>query len=99
MRVLIVEDDRKTAQAIAVGLERSGFSTNTARTGEEGFFLVTTESIDLVVLDWMLPGRDGIEILKTLRTRGVKTPVLLLCRYDLYPSSSDRANPCIAHGP
>ena len=62
-RLLIVEDDLKTAAALASGLERGGFSTATAHTGEEGFFLLNAETFDLVVLDWMLPGRSGIEIL------------------------------------
>jgi two-component system copper resistance phosphate regulon response regulator CusR len=82
MRLLIVEDDEKTARALASGLERSGFSTVTAHTGEEGFFLLNSETFDLVVLDWMLPGRSGIEILRTLRSRGNKTPVLLLTARD-----------------
>ena len=61
---------------------RPGASPRTAHTGEEGFFLLNAEPFDLVVLDWMLPGRDGIEILKTLRARGSKTPVLLLTARD-----------------
>ena len=64
------------------GLETGGFSAATAHTGEEGFFLLNAEPFDLVVLDWMLPGRDGIEILRTLRARGSKTPVLLLTARD-----------------
>src|ERR1017187_2088669 len=82
MRVLIIEDDEKTARAIASGLEAGGFSPHTAHTGEEVFFLLNAEAFDLVVLDWMLPGRDGIEILKTLRARDSKTPVLLLTARD-----------------
>jgi two-component system copper resistance phosphate regulon response regulator CusR len=82
MRLLIVEDDEKTARALAAGLNSAGFSTATAHTGEEGFFLLNAELFDLVVLDWMLPGRDGIEILKTVRARGTKTPVLLLTARD-----------------
>jgi DNA-binding response OmpR family regulator len=81
-RLLIVEDDEKTVRALASGLTREGFAVSTARTGEEGFFLLNTESFDLVVLDWMLPGRDGVEILKTLRARGTRTPVLLLTARD-----------------
>ena len=82
MRLLIVEDDPKTARALASGLEHAGFSTATAHSGEEGFFLLNAQTLDLVVLDWMLPGRSGIEILKTLRSRGNKTPVLLLTARD-----------------
>ncbi len=82
MRLLIVEDDVKTARALAAGLERGGFSVATAHTGEDGFFLLNAESFDGVVLDWMLPARSGLEILKTLRARGDKTPVLVLTARD-----------------
>jgi two-component system copper resistance phosphate regulon response regulator CusR len=82
MRLLIVEDDVKTASALQSGLQSEGFSVALARTGEEGLLVLTTETFDLVVLDWMLPGRDGIEVLKALRARGAKTPVLLLTARD-----------------
>jgi two-component system, OmpR family, copper resistance phosphate regulon response regulator CusR len=82
MRLLIVEDDHKTACALESGLQSEGFSVALARTGEEGFLALNRESFDLVVLDWMLPGRDGIEVLKDLRARGGKTPVLLLTARD-----------------
>lgn len=82
MRLLIVEDDEKTSAALKRGLESEGFSASLAATGEEGFFLLNSEKFDLVVLDWMLPGRDGVEILKLLRARGTKTPVLLLTARD-----------------
>src|SRR5205807_10404418 len=72
----------KTANAIRSGLRGEGYDAAVARTGEDGFFQLSTESFDLVVLDWMLPGRDGIEILRTLRARGTKTPVLLLTARD-----------------
>jgi two-component system, OmpR family, copper resistance phosphate regulon response regulator CusR len=82
MRLLIVEDDQKTARALESGLQAEGFSVALARTGEDGFFRLSTESFDLVVLDWMLPGRDGIEVLKAARARGTQTPVLLLTARD-----------------
>jgi two-component system copper resistance phosphate regulon response regulator CusR len=82
MRLLIVEDDSKTARALQSGLQSEGFSVVLAHTGEEGFFLLSSESFDLIVLDWMLPGRDGIEILAAARVRGIKTPVLLLTARD-----------------
>lgn len=64
------------------GLRAEDFDAVIARTGEEGFFLLNAETFDLVILDWMLPGRDGIEILKAVRARGNKTPVLLLTARD-----------------
>jgi DNA-binding response OmpR family regulator len=57
MRLLIVEDDDKTARALESGLQSEGFWVVLAHTGEEGFFLLSSESFDLIVLDWMLPGR------------------------------------------
>ena len=82
MRILVVEDEPKLAVAIKSGLENDGYSVGVAVTGEEGFYLVHSQSFDLVVLDVMLPGRNGFEILATLRRHGVKTPVLLLTAKD-----------------
>lgn len=70
------------AKALREGLEADDYSVQVAYTGEEGFYLVQAEPFDLVILDVMLPGRDGFEILGTLRKRGVKTPVLLLTSRD-----------------
>jgi two-component system copper resistance phosphate regulon response regulator CusR len=82
MKILIVEDDSKTARAIRCGLEAEGYEASVAKTGDEGFTRLASEVFDLVVLDWMLPGRDGIEILKSLRQLGSKPPVLLLTARD-----------------
>jgi DNA-binding response OmpR family regulator len=82
LRILVIEDDPKTANALSDGLRREGYDTTVARTGDEGFTVVNANPFDLVVLDWMLPGRDGIEILKKVRGRGNQTPVLLLTARD-----------------
>lgn len=82
MRILVVEDEAKVARALKEGLERERYEVALARTGEEGFYLANAESFDLVILDLMLPGRDGLEILKTLRKRSVQTPVLILTARD-----------------
>ncbi len=81
-KILVIEDEPKTANAIRSGLRGEGYDATVAKTGEEGFFQLNTEPFDLVILDWMLPGHDGIEILKTLRARGTETPVLLLTARD-----------------
>ncbi len=81
-RVLVVEDERKVAQAIKEGLEGNSYSVTVAHTGEDGFFLASSEPFDLVVLDVMLPGRNGIEVLSAIRRLGRKTPVLLLTAKD-----------------
>ena len=82
MRILVVEDEQKVAKALKEGLEAEHYDVTVARTGEEGFFLVSAQSFDLVLLDLMLPGRDGIEVLTTLRKRGLATPVLILTAKD-----------------
>jgi DNA-binding response OmpR family regulator len=82
MRVLVVEDEAKVARALREGLEAERYDVRVAGTGEEGFFLVSHEAFDCVVLDLMLPHRDGLEILTTLRTRGPSTPVLILTAKD-----------------
>ncbi len=82
MRILVVEDEAKVARALQEGLEREEYTVVVARTGEEGFYVVSAEEFDLVILDLMLPGRDGLQVLSTLRKRGLMTPVLILTARD-----------------
>ena len=82
MRVLVVEDEPKVAAAIKEGLEGNSYSVAVTHTGEEGFFLASSERFDLVVLDVMLPGRNGVEVLSAIRKLGHKVPVLLLTARD-----------------
>jgi len=82
MRILVVEDEIKVARALQEGLEGEHYDVVVAKTGEEGFFRANAEMFDLIVLDLMLPGRDGIEVLTTLRKRGIQTPVLILTAKD-----------------
>jgi two-component system copper resistance phosphate regulon response regulator CusR len=82
VRILVVEDERKVARALREGLEAEHYDLRVAATGEEGFFLVNHETFDLVLLDLMLPRRDGIEVVRTLRKRGLQTPVLILTAKD-----------------
>jgi DNA-binding response OmpR family regulator len=82
MRVLVVEDEKKVARALREGLEAEHYDVRVTSSGEEGFFLVNHETFDCVVLDLMLPQRDGLEVLTTLRKRGVQTPVLILTAKD-----------------
>jgi DNA-binding response OmpR family regulator len=82
MRILIVEDEKKLARALKESLEREQFAVDLAYTGEEGFFQVNERHFDLVILDIMLPGRDGIDVLTTLRKRNLQTPVIILTAKD-----------------
>jgi two-component system, OmpR family, copper resistance phosphate regulon response regulator CusR len=81
VQILIVEDEPKLATALQEGIEGEGYSVRLCLTGQEGFYLVQAQPFDLMILDIMLPGHDGLEILETLRRRGIRTPVLILtCR-------------------
>ena len=82
MKVLVVEDEAKIAEAIRQGLLEQGYQVALAVNGEEGFFRAQSETFDLLILDLMLPGRDGIEILSALRKQGMETPVLILTARD-----------------
>jgi DNA-binding response OmpR family regulator len=82
MRILVVEDEQKVANALKEGLEDESYDVIVAPTGEDAFFRVNTEKFDLILLDLMLPGRDGLQILTTIRKRGLETPVLLLTARD-----------------
>ncbi len=82
MKVLIVEDEQAVAKSIKKGLEQEGYEVETAATGEEGFFLVIEQAFDVIILDIMLPGRTGLEILHVLRKHDRKTPVILLTARD-----------------
>ncbi|MGE0826123.1 MAG: response regulator transcription factor [Candidatus Binatia bacterium] len=82
MHILVVEDETKVARALKEGLEGERYEVAVTRTGEDGFFRANVEAFDLIILDLMLPGRDGIMVLTTLRKRGMQTPVLILTAKD-----------------
>lgn len=78
MRVLVVEDQARIASFVEKGLKEQGFVVDLVHDGDEGYGLALTEPYDAIVLDIMLPGRDGLSILKNLRKKGNSVPVLLL---------------------
>jgi DNA-binding response OmpR family regulator len=78
MRILVVEDERKIAGFIRQGLEEHGFAVEVCANGDDAFSLATTRPYDAVVLDIMLPGRDGLSILRGLRERKNTVPVILV---------------------
>lgn len=82
MRILVVEDERKLAHVLGSALQAEHYEVVVAPTGEDGFFRASAEAFDLVILDLMLPGRGGLEILQALRKRHVYTPVLILTARD-----------------
>src|SRR5437867_2203984 len=82
MRILVVEDERKVASFIRQGLEEEGHAVEVARDGAEAVDLLSGPPYDLIVLDVMLPRRDGFAVLRELRGHGVATPVLMLTAAD-----------------
>ena len=82
MRALVVEDEAKMAALIRRGLAEEGYSADVARTGEEALWMARATPYDAIVLDLMLPGRDGLEVCRELRESGVWSPILMLTARD-----------------
>ncbi|MEA3240473.1 MAG: response regulator transcription factor [Pseudomonadota bacterium] len=78
MKILVIEDEKKVANFLQKGLKEEQFVVDIAYDGLDGEHLATTNEYDLILLDIMLPGKDGIEILKTLRQRRINIPVIML---------------------
>lgn len=78
MKILIAEDDEETAAYLVQSLKEVGHVVSRARTGNDALFLATSEAFDVLVLDRMLPGVDGLSVLKMLRAGGMRTPTLIL---------------------
>ena len=78
MRVLVIEDDAEVAGYIVKGLSESGHVADRAANGKDGLFMATSESYDAVIVDRMLPGLEGLQVVEAMRRAGNKTPVLIL---------------------
>ncbi|HOQ27667.1 MAG TPA: response regulator, partial [Armatimonadota bacterium] len=78
MKILLVEDEKKVASFIQRGLEEERYQVDVAHDGPTGASLAVSESYDAIILDIQLPGMDGLEVLRSLRGRGITTPVLML---------------------
>lgn len=78
MNILVVEDEKKIAGFIRKGLEEQGFTVSVSHNGDEGYLLARTQQFDVIILDIMLPGRDGLSVLRNLRSQKNTVPVILL---------------------
>ena len=78
MRILVIEDDEQTAGYLRKGLKEAGHAVDYSKDGRDGLFMVTNERYDLLIVDRMLPGIDGLSIVKVLRSENVRTPILIL---------------------
>lgn len=82
MKILIIEDDEKIVTFLKKGLEEESYSVDYSLNGDEGIYLASVNSYDLILLDIMLPIKDGIEVCKTLRADGINTPIIMLTAKD-----------------
>ena len=80
--LLVIEDERKVLRALQRGLENEGYQVTTAANGDTGFRLALDRSFDCIILDLLLPGKEGLQILKDLRKAGQKVPILILTARD-----------------
>lgn len=78
MRILVVEDEHKIANSIQKGLEQENYAVDVVYNGAEGYDFASTEEYDLIILDRLLPGMEGMEITKKLREKNIHTPILML---------------------
>jgi len=82
MKLLIIEDDKSILSMLKRGLEEEDFIIDTAENGEDGEYLASINHYDIIILDWMLPQKSGIEVLKSIREKNILTPVLMLTAKD-----------------
>ncbi|MDR2982282.1 MAG: response regulator transcription factor [Puniceicoccales bacterium] len=82
MRILVVEDSPRLQRSISLALRKTGYSVDVASDGDEGLWQAESNEYDVIILDWMLPKRDGLELMKSLRAKGNKTHILMLTAKD-----------------
>jgi two-component system, OmpR family, copper resistance phosphate regulon response regulator CusR len=97
MRILIIEDDVKVGGFLEQGLREEGFDVARGSDGEEAIAMVLSEAYDIILLDYMLPGRSGPQVVKTIRDQGRATPVLMLTARDA-PEDIQLCLTCGANG-
>jgi DNA-binding response OmpR family regulator len=78
MRVLLVEDDRNLCESLTFQLEKEGFSVDVCHDGEDALHFIKQDAYDLILLDRMIPGKNGIQVLRSLRKDGIRTPLILI---------------------
>ncbi|HRC28551.1 MAG TPA: response regulator transcription factor, partial [Candidatus Saccharimonas sp.] len=82
MKVLVVDDERRIANSVKQGLEQEGYAVDVAYDGEDGYNTATNDDYDIVILDVMMPGLDGLAVAEKLRADGKKMPILMLTAKD-----------------
>jgi DNA-binding response OmpR family regulator len=92
MKLLVIEDDEAILSLLKRGLEEEGMVVDVATNGEDGEYLAEVNHYDIIILDWMLPKKSGIEILKDIRDKNIKTPVLMLTAKDAMENKLEGLN-------
>jgi len=92
VKLLVIEDDEAILSLLKRGLEEEGMVVDSATNGEDGEYLAEVNRYDIIILDWMLPEKSGIEILKKLRDKDIKTPVLMLTAKDAIENKLEGLN-------
>lgn len=82
MKILIVEDDENILSLLQRGFEEEGYVIDSSSDGDEAEYLITTSVYDIIILDWMLPSKSGIDVLKSIREKNITTPVIMLTAKD-----------------
>ena len=82
MRLLLTEDDQEAARLLAKGLREEGWVVDIAHSGDAGDEMASVNTYDAIVLDWMLPDRDGVPVCRSLRASGLQAPILVLTARD-----------------
>jgi two-component system, OmpR family, response regulator len=82
VRILVIEDDKKAAKLLAKGLREERFVVDIAYSGEDGDEMASITDYDVILLDWLLPDKDGLAVCRDLRERGIATPILMLTARD-----------------
>ena len=82
MKILIIEDDENILSLLTRGFLEDGFLVESTENGKDGEYLASINSYDVIILDWMLPYKSGIEVLKSLREKNIKTPIIMLTAKD-----------------
>jgi len=99
MRLLLVEDDARIARFVAKGLREQAYAVDIAATGEDALYQAAINTYDLVILDVMIPGRNGFEVCRELRKSGQRMPILMLTARDAVEdriTGLDHGEPCCA---
>lgn len=82
MKILIIEDDENIQSFLKRGFKEEGYVVDTASDGEDGEYLASTTSYDVIILDWMMPLKNGIEVLESLKEKNITTPTIMLTAKD-----------------